>query len=73
MLFSLQKNQTKIEEHIKTVHGEINHSNVVFAMLISLQKNQTKIEEHIKTVHGKNPFKCSICNVNFITKESNKD
>ena len=52
MLISLQKNQTKVEEHIKTVHGEINHSNVVFAMLISLQKNQAKIEEHIKTVHS---------------------
>ena len=52
MLISLQKNQTKIEEHIKTVHGEKNHSNVVFAMQISLQKNQAKIEEHIKTVHS---------------------
>ena len=52
MLFSLQKNLTKIEEHIKTVHGEKNHSNVVFALQISLQKNQAKIEEHIKTVHG---------------------
>ena len=41
MLISLQKNQTKIEEHIKTVHGEIKHSNVVFAIPISLQKNQT--------------------------------
>ena len=48
----ITKNQKKIEEHIKTVHGEKNHSNAVFAMLISLQKNQTKIEEHIKTVHG---------------------
>ena len=37
---------------MKTVHGEINHSNVVFVMVISLQKNQTKTEEHIKTVHG---------------------
>ena len=35
MLFSLQENQTKIEEHIKTEQGEINHSNVVFAMPIS--------------------------------------
>ena len=52
MLFSSQNNQTKIEKHIKRVHGEKNHSNVVFAMLISLQKNQTKIEEHIKTVHS---------------------
>ena len=49
---SSQKYQAKIEEHMKTVHGEINHSNVVFAMVIPLQKNQTKIEEHIKTVHG---------------------
>ena len=52
MQISLQKNQIKIEEHINTVHGEISHSNVVFAMLISLQKNQTNIEEHIKTAHG---------------------
>ena len=48
----ITKNQTKIEEHIKTVYGEKSHSNVVFAMQISLQKNQAKIEEHIKTVHG---------------------
>ena len=53
VLFSLQKNQAKIEEHIKTVHGEKNHSNVVLAMLISLQKNQTKIEDNVKTIHRK--------------------
>ena len=52
MLISLQKNQTKIEEHIKTVHGKIKHSNVLFALPISLQKNQAKIEEHIKTLHS---------------------
>ena len=34
MLISLQNNQTKIEDHIKIVNEEINHSNVVFAMLI---------------------------------------
>ena len=34
MLISLQKNQTKIEEHINSVHGEVNHFDVVFAILI---------------------------------------
>ena len=44
MLISFRKNQTNIEEHIKTVHGENNHSNVVFAMLITLRKNQKRLK-----------------------------
>ena len=60
MIISLQKNQTKIEEHTKTVHGEINYSNVVFALLISLQiilhkLHSNKIEKkRMETVHERN-------------------
>ena len=35
-------------------------------------KTFNALKSHISSAHKK-PFKCSICNANFITKESNKD